>query len=133
MILTKEEMADLIDWAEATQHAKCDQLAAGRLKKERQKTRVGELNEMKRLRTDAWEATKIDNQTLLERWEVLKAMCCEKGDNIPPKLHVAMCVEVWALLSDGTVDEEQGNGTEWSGSPDEEAEDEDNDDDYYVH
>ncbi len=42
MILTKEEMADLIDWAEATQHAKCDQLAAGRLKKERQKTRVGE-------------------------------------------------------------------------------------------
>jgi len=39
---------------------------------------------------EAWDAARVDNDTLLEQWEVRRDQECHNGgEKVPPKPHVA--------------------------------------------
>jgi hypothetical protein len=48
------------------------------------------------LKAEAWEVAKLDNETLLEKWEVLKEECRVWGEKLPLKPCVVTHAEVWA-------------------------------------
>ena len=82
------------------------------------------------MKAEAWEVAKLDNEMLLERWDVLKQECHVCGEKLPLKPHVATHTEVWALV----CGEEQGESAEESLLDDLEpsehsSNDNDNDDD----
>ncbi len=44
-----------------------------------------EIRAHKRLRIDAWEVARLDNEALLEMWEAAKLAACENNLDLPPK------------------------------------------------
>ncbi|KAF8330015.1 uncharacterized protein EI90DRAFT_3124807 [Cantharellus anzutake] len=85
---------------------KADEAALRRTQRETQKKLVGEIAELRKLRAGAWEAAGLDNEVLLENWEVMKEAHCNQGEKPPQKPHVAMHAEVWALVTKPELEEQ---------------------------
>ena len=56
-----------------------------------------EIRAHKRLRTDAWEVARLDNETLLEMWEAAKLASHKSNLDLPLKLRLALQWEVYKL------------------------------------
>ncbi|KAF8332312.1 uncharacterized protein EI90DRAFT_3015919 [Cantharellus anzutake] len=124
VVLTEDEMSDLIDRAEALQCTKADEAAARKTQREMQKKVANELAVLKQLRAEAWEAAKLDNEMVLQNWESLKEVCCSWGEKPPQRPCVAMHAEVWALVMDPELEEEiEGSVNGGLGGPGSSSED----------
>src|SRR5258708_17469358 len=108
VVLTNDAMIDAVRRDEAKRLAEADQRAAIKVAMAAKKTAQDGLRVWRKVRSDAWEAAKHDNETLLEQWEADKTSACEKRLAIPPKPHLALQKEVYQLAdrikeSDGEV------------------------------
>ena len=82
---------------------KAAQKAANKLIAAQKKSRMEEIRTHKRLRTDAWEAARLDNETLLETWEAAKLAAHESNLDLPLKPQLALWWEVYEL-ADGPAE-----------------------------
>ncbi len=108
VVLTNDAMIDAVRRDEAKRLAEADQRAAIKVAMAAKKTAQDELRVWRKVRSDAWEAAKHDNETLLEQWEADKTLAHEKRLAIPPKPRLALQKEVYQLAdgikeSDGEV------------------------------
>ena len=108
MVLTNDAMINAVRRDEAQRLAEADQSVAIKVAMAAKKTAQDELRVWRKVRSDAWEAAKHDNETLLERWEADKTSAREKRLAIPPKPRLALQKEVYQLAdgikeSDGEV------------------------------
>ena len=108
VVLTNDAMIDAVRRDEAKRLAEANQRAAIKVAMAAKKTAQDELRVWRKVRSDAWEAAKHDNETLLEQWEADKTSAHEKRLTIPPKPHLALQKEVYQLAdgikeSDGEV------------------------------
>src|SRR5258708_18167445 len=90
VVLTNDAIIEEVRSVEAKRLAEADQRAAIKVAMEAKKTAQDELRVWRKVRSDAWEAAKHDNETLLEQWEADKTLAREKRLTIPPKPHLAL-------------------------------------------
>ena len=110
--------------------AKADEVTAKKVCQSQQKKLVEDVAEVRRMRAEAWEMAKLNNEALMASWQATKVEFDMHGEKPPPKPCVATCTEVWALLLDpdspvekdmDILDEQEGS----EGSSDEEERGED--------
>ncbi|KAF8311321.1 uncharacterized protein EI90DRAFT_3023780 [Cantharellus anzutake] len=103
------DMIEMIERAQALRQAKSDELAA-KVERGWKKKVAEKAADLRSSKAEAWEVAKLDNETLLERWEVLKEECHIHGEKLLLKPHVTTRAGVWALV----CGEEQGESAEES-------------------
>src|SRR5258708_40060260 len=97
VVLTNNAMIDAVRRDEAKRLAEADQRAAIKVAMAAKKTAQDELRVWRKVRSDAWEAAKHDNETLLGQWEADKTSDHEKKLTIHPTPYLALHTQGYQL------------------------------------
>ena len=84
-MLTDADMIDAVEREEAHKLAEAAQKVAKKLVVAQKKSRIEDVWAQKRLKVDAWEVARLDNDSLLETWEAAKLATHEHDLVLPPK------------------------------------------------
>ena len=89
-VLTDEAMIDALEHEEAQKLAKEAEKETKKAAAANKKLQANELKILKKLREEAWEMAKLDNETVLMSWEAAKLEACRIGSGVPPKPPLAL-------------------------------------------
>ena len=89
-VLTDEAMIDALECEEAQKLVMEVQKERKKVAAAKKKLKVNELNVLKKLRKEAWETAKLDNEMVLMSWEAAKLEVCRIGSGVPPKPPLAL-------------------------------------------
>ena len=84
-MLTDADMINAIEREEAHKLAEAVQKVAKKLVAAQKKSQIEDVQAQKRLKVDAWEVARLDNDSLLETWEATKLAAHEHDLVLPPK------------------------------------------------
>ena len=86
-VLTDEAMIDALECEEAQKLVMEVQKERKKVAAAKKKLKVNELNVLKKLRKEAWETAKLDNEMVLMSWEAAKLEVCRIGSGVPLNHH----------------------------------------------
>src|SRR5260370_27578798 len=89
-VLTDEVMIDALEHEEAQKLVMEAQKERKKVAAAKKKLKVNELNVLKKLRKEAWETAKLDNEMVLMSWEATKLEACRISSGVPPKQPLAL-------------------------------------------
>ena len=129
-VLTDEAMIDALECEEAQKLAKEAEKETKKAAAANKKLQANELKILKKLREEAWETAKLNNETVLMSWKAAKLEACRIGSGVPPKPPLALQKDVYKLLegSNTSSSKEVIESTEEMDSSDQEGSNEEEDD-----
>ena len=129
-VLTDEAMIDALECEEAQKLVKEAEKETKKAAAANKKLQANELKILKKLREEAWEMAKLDNEMVLVSWEAEKLEVCRIGSGVPPKPPLALWKDVYKLLegSNTSSSKEVIESTEEMDSSDQEGSNEEEDD-----